>query len=62
VRCRAAASITRERGRGGEWLGPVVALCGALYYRLLISGERLAPRYADVLIDHFDPALTPPVG
>jgi AcrR family transcriptional regulator len=33
------------------------ALYGAMYYRLLISGERLTPGYADALIDQFYPAL-----
>jgi AcrR family transcriptional regulator len=35
------------------------ALYGALYYRLLISGERLTPRYADALLDQFYAALLP---
>jgi AcrR family transcriptional regulator len=54
-----------ERGELRADIDPDVtldALYGALYYRLLISGERLTPRYADVLIDHFYPALTPPDG
>jgi AcrR family transcriptional regulator len=33
------------------------ALYGAMYYRLLISGERLTAGYADALIDQFYPAL-----
>jgi AcrR family transcriptional regulator len=33
------------------------ALYGALYYRLLVSGQRLTPRYADALLDQLFPAL-----
>ncbi|MFJ4657743.1 TetR-like C-terminal domain-containing protein [Nocardia sp. NPDC088792] len=33
---------------------------GALYYRLLISGEPMDPAYADRLIDTLAPALRPP--
>jgi AcrR family transcriptional regulator len=34
------------------------ALYGALYYRLLVSGHRLTPRYADAVLDQLYPALT----
>jgi AcrR family transcriptional regulator len=33
------------------------ALYGALYYRLLVSGQRLTPRYADTLLDQLFPAF-----
>jgi hypothetical protein len=33
------------------------ALYGALYYRLLISGQPLTPGYADRLVDQLYPAL-----
>jgi AcrR family transcriptional regulator len=33
------------------------ALYGALYYRLLVSGQRLTPRYADAVLDQLYPAL-----
>lgn len=33
------------------------ALYGALYYRLLVSGEPLTPRYADRLLGQLFPAL-----
>jgi AcrR family transcriptional regulator len=49
-----------ERGELRADLDPAVALdalYGALYYRLLVSGERLTPRYADVLLDQLYPAL-----
>jgi AcrR family transcriptional regulator len=32
-------------------------LYGALYYRLLVSGDQLTPRYADRVIDHICPTL-----
>ena len=32
-------------------------LYGALYYRLLVSGDRLTPRYVDRVIDHIYPTL-----
>jgi AcrR family transcriptional regulator len=32
-------------------------LYGALYYRLLVSGDPLTPRYADRVIDHIYPTL-----
>jgi AcrR family transcriptional regulator len=32
-------------------------LYGALYYRLLVSGDQLTPRYADRVIDHIYPTL-----
>jgi AcrR family transcriptional regulator len=35
------------------------SLYGALYYRLLVSGDRLTPRYADAVLDELYPALTP---
>jgi AcrR family transcriptional regulator len=38
------------------------ALYGALYYRLLISRERLTPGYADALLDQFYPALAATQG
>jgi AcrR family transcriptional regulator len=43
-----------ERGELRADLDPEVAmdaLYGALYYRLLVSGHRLTPRYADLLLD-----------
>jgi AcrR family transcriptional regulator len=33
------------------------ALYGPLYYRLLVSGERLTPRYANVLLEQLYPAF-----
>jgi AcrR family transcriptional regulator len=43
-----------ERGELSPDLDPDIAidaLYGALYYRLLVSGDRLTPRYADILLD-----------
>jgi len=33
------------------------ALYGALYYRVLVSGQRLTPSYADALLDQLLPAF-----
>jgi AcrR family transcriptional regulator len=61
---RAAASEVFARGvergelRADIDVGLAIdALYGALYYRLLVSGERLTQRYADRLLDQFYPAL-----
>jgi AcrR family transcriptional regulator len=63
---RAAATEVLARGvERGEVRGDVDvdmtidAFYGALYYRLLVSGARLTPRYADALIDLFYPAIEP---
>jgi AcrR family transcriptional regulator len=63
---RAAAKevLTRgiERGELRSDLDLDIAidsLYGALYYRLLVSGARLTPRYADAVLDQLYPALTP---
>jgi AcrR family transcriptional regulator len=53
----------KQRGelRSGFAAGMVVdALYGALYYRLLVSGERTEPEYAETLLDLFLPALLSP--
>jgi AcrR family transcriptional regulator len=61
---RAAAMEVLRRGqRRGELrvgLDPGVvvdALYGALYYRLLVTGARTEPEYADTMLDLFLPAL-----
>jgi AcrR family transcriptional regulator len=61
---RRSATLVLERGIDrGELradLDPEVtldALYGALYYRLLISGQPLTPRYADTLLNQLYPAL-----
>jgi AcrR family transcriptional regulator len=49
-----------QRGELRADLDPAVALdalYGALYYRLLVSGQRLTPRYADTLLDQLYPAF-----
>jgi AcrR family transcriptional regulator len=63
---RAAAKEVLARGiERGELRGDldldiaIDALYGALYYRLLVSGARLTPRYADAILDELYPALTP---
>jgi AcrR family transcriptional regulator len=63
---RAAAKQVLARGiERGELRGDldleiaIDALYGALYYRLLVSGARLTPRYADAILDELYPALTP---
>jgi AcrR family transcriptional regulator len=62
-RRRAAISVLERSQARGELrrdIDPAVvvdALYGALYYRLLVSGERTEPGYADVLLDHVLPAL-----
>jgi AcrR family transcriptional regulator len=63
---RAAAKEVLARGIERGELRPdldldvtIDALYGALYYRLLVSGDRLTPRYADTLLDQFYPALEP---
>jgi AcrR family transcriptional regulator len=63
---RAAAGDVLRRGVERGELRPDLdievamdALYGALYYRLLVSGQRLTPRYADVLLDQIYPALAP---
>jgi AcrR family transcriptional regulator len=63
---RAAAKDVLRRGVERGELRPDLdlevvmdSLYGALYYRLLVSGQRLTPRYADVLLDQIYPALTP---
>jgi AcrR family transcriptional regulator len=63
---RAAAKEVLTRGIERGELRPdldtdiaIDALYGALYYRLLVSGARLTPRYADALLDELYPALTP---
>jgi AcrR family transcriptional regulator len=61
---RAAARAVIERGiergelRADLDRGLVLdALYGPLYYRLLVSGERLTPRYADTLVGQLYPAF-----
>ncbi len=61
---RALAIDVLERGqrrgelhRGFEAGAVVDAFYGALYYRLLVSGERTEPAYAETLLDLFLPAL-----
>jgi AcrR family transcriptional regulator len=63
---RAAAKEVLRRGIERGELRPDLdlevamdALYGPLYYRLLVSGQRLTPRYADVLLDQIYRALTP---
>jgi AcrR family transcriptional regulator len=63
---RAAAKEVLRRGVERGELRPDLdlevamdALYGPLYYRLLVSGQRLTPRYADLLLDQIYPALTP---
>lgn len=61
---RAAAKQVLKRGMDRQELRSdldldvvIDALYGALYYRLLISGETLTPGYADRLLGQFYPAL-----
>jgi AcrR family transcriptional regulator len=61
---RAAAREVFARGQARRELRAdldvelaIDALYGALYYRLLVSGEPLRPRYADALLDQFYRAL-----
>jgi hypothetical protein len=61
---RAAASEVFARGiKRGELrsdldIGVAIdALYGALYYRLLVSGERLTQRYTDALLEQLYPAF-----
>lgn len=63
---RAAALAALKRGIASGQVradldpAPVIdALWGALYYRLLISGESLTPRYARRLVDDLWPAIAP---
>jgi AcrR family transcriptional regulator len=62
---RAAAREVFERGQArGEIRADLDidiandALYGALYYRLLVSGAPLRPRYADALLDQFYDAMS----
>jgi AcrR family transcriptional regulator len=62
---RAAAREVFERGQArGELRADLDidiandALYGALYYRLLVSGAPLRPRYADALLDQFYDAMS----
>lgn len=62
---RAAAKEVLARGIERGELRPdldldiaIDSFYGALYYRLLVSGDRLTPRYADALLDQLYPALT----
>jgi AcrR family transcriptional regulator len=62
-RRRAAIEVLERAQRRGELRGDldpgivVDALYGALYYRLLVSGERTEDEYAATLLDLFLPAL-----
>jgi AcrR family transcriptional regulator len=61
---RTTAGEVLRRGIGRGELRPdldvdtaIDTLYGALYYRLLVSGDPLTPRYVDRVIDHIYPTL-----